>query len=190
MQTLAPAPSTRLGPLSLLCCRRIPRQFKTPAARCYSRKSESSVSGFPHPLMCRIGGLRRGRSFAEQPAPSADDQLSTTERGRAELAHADPRAGSLDSTSVAPTPPEDSKTVQDARSSLLLAEVGVIRHWAPPPADVPHRRPQAWAEPEKRIYRSLGNVPLQTSSFALRITLSSHSFRALCSERAAPSTRL
>ena len=188
MQTLAPGPSTRPPPLLLR--RRIPRPLRTSAARCYSRKSESSVSGFPHPLMCRIGGLRRGRKFAERPAPSADDRPSTTERGRAELAHADPRAGSLDSTSVAPTPPEDSKAVQDASSSLLLAEVGVIRHWAPPPADVPHRRPQAWAEPEKRIYRRLGNFPLQTSSFALRITLSSHSFRALCSERAAPSTRL
>jgi hypothetical protein len=55
---------------------------------------------------------------------------------------------------------------------------------------VPHRRPQAWVEPEKRIHRRLSNFPPQTSSFALRITLSSHSFRALCSERAAPSTRL
>ena len=58
MQTLAPGPSTR--PLSLLCRRRIPRQFKTPEARCYSRKSESSATGLPHPLMRRIGGLRRG----------------------------------------------------------------------------------------------------------------------------------
>ena len=58
MQTLAPGPWTR--PLSLLCRRRILRQFKAPAARGYSRKSESSATGFPHPLMRRIGGLRRG----------------------------------------------------------------------------------------------------------------------------------
>ena len=77
MQNLAPDPSTR--PLSLLRSRRTQRQSKAPAARCYSRTSESSVSGFPHPLLCRIGGLRRGRSRAEQPAPSADDRPSTTE---------------------------------------------------------------------------------------------------------------
>jgi len=99
--------------------------------------------------LCQRGSrLRCPRSEREQLATSADDRHSIAERGRAELALADPRAGPFDSTrtSVAPMLPEDSEAVQDTSSSLLLAEVGVIRLWVPPPADVPHRRPQAWEE--------------------------------------------
>jgi len=122
-------------------------------------------------LVRDIGELKR---LAEQPAPSASDRPSTTERGRAGLALADPRAGPFDSTTVAPMPPEDSEAVQDTRSSLLLAEVGVIRHGAPPPADAPHRRPQAWLEPEKQIH-AIARIRTYSHSLAFARIRNAHS---------------
>jgi len=77
MHTLAPGSPTR--PPSPLLRRRIPGPLKTLAARRYSRKSASSATGFPHPLMCRIGGLRRGWSprngYTGALATSAPDLL-------------------------------------------------------------------------------------------------------------------
>jgi len=70
-------------------------------------------------LVRDIGELKR---LASNPHTT-----STAERGRAGLALADPRAGPFDSTAVAPMPQEDSEAAPDARRSLLLAEVGVIR---------------------------------------------------------------
>jgi len=84
---------------------------------------------------CRRGPrLRCPRSEREQPALSAYDRHSIADRDRAELAHADPRAGPFDSTrtSVPPVWPEDTEAAHDTSGSLLLAEVGFIRLRASP----------------------------------------------------------